>query len=167
MHDASKKTIDAVIDHYNNVPQIPSNTNLDPRLQGPGGNLNLTTQQKQALIAFLKTLSGNAVYTDPRWSDPFDQNGDLSISTGVSEVQGGSGLQFDLFPNPASERVIVSVEEGNYMLSVFDTKGSLIRSMEINAEHTFEIDFLNKGIYYVVLRDRETGQRSARRLVKE
>lgn len=71
MHDASLKTIDAVIEHYNN---ITDNTNLDPRLR-PGGQtqkLQITVQEKNALVAFLKTLTGTAVYTDPRWSDPFN-----------------------------------------------------------------------------------------------
>lgn len=71
MHDASLKTIDAVIEHYNNITDNP---NLDPRLR-PGGQpqkLQLTVQEKEALIAFLKTLTGTAIYTDPRWSDPFN-----------------------------------------------------------------------------------------------
>lgn len=71
MHDASLATIDAVIEHYNN---ITDNANLDPRLR-PGGQpqkLQITVQEKDALIAFLKTLTGTAVYTDPRWSDPFN-----------------------------------------------------------------------------------------------
>ena len=33
--------------------------------------LNLTDIEKQALVAFLKTLSGKDVYTDKKWSDPF------------------------------------------------------------------------------------------------
>jgi cytochrome c peroxidase len=71
MHDASLATIDDVIEHYNN---ITDNANLDPRLR-PGGQpqkLQITAQEKDALIAFLKTLTGAAVYTDPRWSDPFN-----------------------------------------------------------------------------------------------
>ncbi len=79
MHDASITTLNAVIDHYNAIPG--NNTNLDPRLRRPGGvqNLNLTQDQKDSLVAFLRTLTGSAVYTDARWSDPFDANGTLSL----------------------------------------------------------------------------------------
>lgn len=70
MHDASLKTVDEVIEHYNNIMDNP---NLDPRLR-PAGHpqkLQVTVAEKEALIAFLRTLAGAAVYTDPRWSNPF------------------------------------------------------------------------------------------------
>lgn len=74
MHDASLVSIDEVLEHYNTIPDVPGNTNLDPRLR-PAGNtqqLQLTTPEKDAVVAFLKTLSGNAVYTDAKWSNPFN-----------------------------------------------------------------------------------------------
>jgi cytochrome c peroxidase len=73
MHDGSFNTLEAVIEHYNNIPIVAGNNNLDPKLR-PNGmpqKLNLTDTEKLALIAFLKTLRGNSVYTDKKWSDPF------------------------------------------------------------------------------------------------
>ena len=73
MHDGSLKTLEEVIEHYNVIPIVQGNNNLDPKLR-PNGvpqKLNLTEVEKQALVAFLKTLSGKAVYTDKKWSDPF------------------------------------------------------------------------------------------------
>lgn len=86
MHDGSLATIMDVINHYDDIPNNPSNTNLDNRLNGSGGNLNLTTTEKNELEAFLLTLSGNAIYTDARWSDPFDATGSISILNGVLPV---------------------------------------------------------------------------------
>jgi len=79
MHDASKATLASVIDHYDRIPA--DNPNLDPRLRRPGGTqvLNLTVQEKADIVAFLRTLTGNAIYSDPRWSDPFDSGGQLSL----------------------------------------------------------------------------------------
>ncbi len=78
MHDGSLSTLLAVINHYDDVNVIPGNTNLDPRLRGgpgPGGgqgqDLNLSDAEKAALVAFLRTLTGDQVYSDERWSDPF------------------------------------------------------------------------------------------------
>lgn len=71
MHDASLKTVDEVIEHYNTITDNP---NLDPRLR-PAGHpqkLQVTVAEKEALTVFLKTLAGAAVYTDPRWSNPFN-----------------------------------------------------------------------------------------------
>jgi cytochrome c peroxidase len=83
MHDASFATLAQVINHYNQIPAI--NANLDNRLRrlrrlnGQVQNLNLTQAQKDALAAFLATLSGNAVYTDAKWSDPFNDLGELTL----------------------------------------------------------------------------------------
>jgi len=73
MHDGSMTTLAAVIEHYNAIPDQTGNTNLDPKLRPNGSlqKLNLTTQEKDALVAFMKTLSGKSVYTDEKWSDPF------------------------------------------------------------------------------------------------
>ena len=76
MHDGSLSSLLEVINHYNQIPNNNQNTNLDPRLNGgPGpGNqaLNLTEQEKASLVAFLQTLSGSDVYTNEKWSDPFN-----------------------------------------------------------------------------------------------
>ncbi len=82
MHDGSLTSLAAVIDHYNQIPLDPRNsTRLNSRLRTSdlksGQNLQLTQAEKDALIAFLKTLTGAAIYTDARWSSPFDRNGEL------------------------------------------------------------------------------------------
>lgn len=79
MHNGVFATLNQVIAHYNVIPG--DNTNLDPRLRRPGGvqNLGLTAQQQNDLAAFLRTLTGTAVYTDEKWSDPFDAENRLSL----------------------------------------------------------------------------------------
>lgn len=80
MHDGSFATLAQVINHYNTIPG--DNAGLDPRLRRPGGqvqNLNLNPTQKDNLAAFLRTLTGTAVYTDKRWSDPFNPEGQLTL----------------------------------------------------------------------------------------
>ncbi len=75
MHTGASSQLMTVIDHYNQI-NLAGNNNLDPRLR-PGGkpqNLNLTQQEKDAIVAFIRTLAGSAVYTDKKWSDPFVKN---------------------------------------------------------------------------------------------
>jgi cytochrome c peroxidase len=80
MHDGSLATLREVIDHYDAI-QVPTDepirteflNTIDNRLL-PGGNpqrLNLSETEKNQLEAFLLTLSGNEIYTDPKLSDPF------------------------------------------------------------------------------------------------
>lgn len=71
MHTGDFNSLRAMLLHYNSIPTTPQG--LDNRLR-PGGNLarlNMSEEELQSLEAFLKTLTGNAVYVDPKWSDPF------------------------------------------------------------------------------------------------
>ncbi|MGL2985965.1 cytochrome-c peroxidase [Flavobacterium sp. RSSA_27] len=73
MHTGNLATLQNVIGHYGTINIAPGNSNLDPRLRpnGFGQQLHLTATEVNALIAFIKTLTGTAVYTDPKWSSPF------------------------------------------------------------------------------------------------
>jgi cytochrome c peroxidase len=85
MHDGSLTTLLEVINHYDDITIVAGNNNLDNRLRGggPGGgtgqNLNLTNTEKDALVAFLETLTGSDVYTNEKWSDPFNPDGSLDL----------------------------------------------------------------------------------------
>ena len=80
MHDGSLATLRAVIDHYDAIQEPTSEpplsdwrNTIDNRLF-PNGNpqrLNLTETEKDQLEAFLLTLTGSSIYSDPKLSDPF------------------------------------------------------------------------------------------------
>ncbi len=73
MHTGNLVGIQTVIGHYGNINQAPGNNTLDRKLSpnGAGQHLILTAQEVNDLIAFLKTLSGNSIYADKKWSNPF------------------------------------------------------------------------------------------------
>lgn len=95
MHTGAFATLGAVMAHYNVIPG--DNANLDRRLRRPGGvqNLNLTAQQQANLVAFLATLTGTAVYTDARWSNPFNAAGEIELiilpASSVNLADNGDG----------------------------------------------------------------------------
>jgi cytochrome c peroxidase len=71
MHDGSLSTLAEVVEHYNSG--IQDGPALDNRL-GPGGQpqqLNLTQNEKDAIVAFLQTLDDPDIVQDPKFSDPF------------------------------------------------------------------------------------------------
>ncbi|MEY2970130.1 MAG: hypothetical protein RLZZ599_503, partial [Bacteroidota bacterium] len=73
MHTGDFLEFGTVIEHYNEVIPDVNNNNLDVRFTR-GQNrlqLELTTSERAALEAFVKTLTGSNVYSDARWSDPF------------------------------------------------------------------------------------------------
>ena len=56
MHDGRFKTLEEVVEHYSRG--IKSSATLDPNLaKHPVGGLHLSSEDKQALVAFLKTLT--------------------------------------------------------------------------------------------------------------
>lgn len=81
MHDGSLTTLRDAINHYDNIP-VPTGepertqflNSLDNRLTVGGGlprQLNLSETEKDQLVAFLRTLSGEDIYTEEKWSNPF------------------------------------------------------------------------------------------------
>ncbi len=86
MHTGEFQSIADVIDHYDDIEVHPLNNNIDNRLvenNGDGENLNLSDNEKLALEAFLRTLTGNDIYSNEKWSDPFDENGNLELIGGT------------------------------------------------------------------------------------
>jgi cytochrome c peroxidase len=72
MHDGRYKTLSDVIDHYSHG--IQNSPNLDFELQDTSGKamqMNIPDQDKQALIAFLNTMTDYSLLTDPKFSNPF------------------------------------------------------------------------------------------------
>ena len=74
MHTANLGLLQNAVGHYNSINLAPGNTNLDPKLRpnGFGQQLNLTGAEMNALVTFIKTLSGTNVYSDKKWSTPFN-----------------------------------------------------------------------------------------------
>jgi cytochrome c peroxidase len=70
MHGGQFATLEEVVEHYNNG-LVASNT-LDPALeQTRGTGLRLSAQDKEDLVAFLKTLTDQEFLTNPEYKDPF------------------------------------------------------------------------------------------------
>lgn len=75
MHDGRFRTLEEVVEHYNSGLQ--PHANLDDRLAsnhtigGPPRQMNMTSYEKQAIVAFLKTLTDEHLLKEKKWSDPF------------------------------------------------------------------------------------------------
>ena len=79
MHDGRFATLEQVVEFYNSG--VTNHPNLSPPLRvptppgappGPPRRLNLTAEQKAALVAFLKTLTDENLINAERFSDPFN-----------------------------------------------------------------------------------------------
>ena len=72
MHDGRFATLEEVVEHYNSGVKLgPA---LDTNRLAPNGvplRLNLSADDKAALVAFMKTLTDTSLTTDAKFSDPF------------------------------------------------------------------------------------------------
>lgn len=72
MHDGRFATLEEVIEHYNSGVENHSNLNAPLRLPNEEvRRLNLTQDEKNALLAFLLTLTDPSLATDEKYSNPF------------------------------------------------------------------------------------------------
>ncbi len=75
MHDGRFETLEQVVEFYDRG--IQNNQNLDNRLRTNNGNvrrMNLNPQERQALVAFLRTLTDENFINDVKFSNPFINN---------------------------------------------------------------------------------------------
>lgn len=76
MHDGRFETLEEVVEHYDSGVQ--ASATLDNRLRQRNSNnprrLNLSDQEKDALVAFMKTLTDQELVNAEKFSSPFKEN---------------------------------------------------------------------------------------------
>src|SRR5690606_38529863 len=112
------------------------------RLAGPNGQgqqLNFNDAQKDALEAFMRTLSGQNVYTDHKWSNPFNENDELEIITLSTSVAAyNPEMDIKVWPNPAADFVHLQLPDGEYTVKLFNLDGKLLQTRE--AQHLVKLN---------------------------
>jgi cytochrome c peroxidase len=150
MHDGSVETLEDVVQHYDNG--VLPHPNLAPQLRvdGPGSaprNLGLTFAEKDALVAFLKTLTDTVFTTAERFSDPF------CLDTNTEEVALQS--QVKVFPNPFSMSTKIRIV-GDWQLfkrlEIANMNGQVLFFQNVDNEvvEVFRND-LTSGVYFMKL----------------
>src|SRR5665213_2268609 len=122
------------------------------------------------------TFTGLSLSTSYDWQIQTNCNTDGSINSGWSAIQTfttassrmgeeeNAGLQFNIYPNPASEIVTIvfsTMEEGAYNIRLENMLGQVVKSEISNAalgDNTYKInlDGIAKGIYMVILQKGES-----------
>lgn len=150
MHIGLSTNLITVINHYDSIVVAPGNTTIDPKLT-PGGNpqqLQLTNTEKSQLVDFLRTLSGNDIYTNPKWSDPFT-NGVITISNTTSINLLEEEKSFTIYPNPVTNYLNINYTNdiGNAEIYIFDASGkTVVYSKGVNQ---IDVTSLTKGAYFI------------------
>lgn len=159
MHNALFKSLEQVIFHYEVIYLIamPYNNNIDPRLKPNGHfqNLNFTQQEKIDLESFLRTLTSQDVYTDPKWSDPFDANGNIDIIDYVLGMNEFSNSNFNIYPNPVVDKLYINGNLNDVELEIYNQSGQLVQSVffRTNSEICFDLSTLKSAFYILHIKD--------------
>ena len=151
-HNGQATTFNELLNHYNEVSQLIEM--LDNRLEINGIPLNLTTEERLQLEAFVKTLTGSDIYTNEKWSNPFDNNDELEIIGGpVSQLAIiNNENNITIYPNPAQSFIkIKGRNEGNYYGEIYNMDGQKIWQGTVQTDKAIKIGTFPKGIYSISL----------------
>ena len=140
MHDGRFQTLDEVIEHYstgivdNGIPSFM-----------PIGGFNFDDNTKEALKAFMLTLTDRSFITNEKWSNPFQL-----ASTTENEIE-----DVVLRPNPMSESAIIEFSNPSNSLvsiNVMSSDGKLLKhdSTTDNFYQMQKADYAG-GIYFIHL----------------
>ncbi|MEL7530255.1 MAG: cytochrome c peroxidase [Bacteroidota bacterium] len=156
MHDGRFQTLEEVVEHYNNGVQ--AHPNLAPQLRqgGPGGPpnaaprvLNLTEMEKDALVAFMHTLTDTIFTTDPRWSDPFV----FVNNTGLAERL--VPIEANVYPNPTESKLLIETQLTGFNplnVQILDINGRILQQYEsMPAQTEIGLGELPHGTYLLRL----------------
>lgn len=170
MHDGSFTSLLDVVNHYNDIPDNPENTNLDARLIDSNGEpqeLNLTEAQKLELVAFLRTLTGSDIYTNEKWSDPFDPDGSIKIIGGSLGISENSLTPFvSISPNPVVNNATIETNLGQFKMRVYNSNGKLLFRKKAHRQTNVDFSAIPSGIYFVNI-TAENGQRFTKKMLKK
>ena len=144
-----------IMANYNFKEIHPENDNLDPRMfpEGYPQFLDITNLEKDQLIAFLNTLTGKDVYINEKWSNPFDENGNITIVggdiTSASEPE-VTEHSFQIYPNPFTNQFILKNDVEIYLIEILNSAGLICKTFNSTKNvHTIDISNLPAGIYFV------------------
>lgn len=182
MHDGRFKTLEDVVDFYSDSIKphpnlsgflreiLPGNTspNNNPCLTCPPRIIKYSKAEKEALVAFLKTLTDTTITTDSKWSDPFC----LNVITGIQEPL--PILEFNIFPNPAkanSQLYIRLINGQNYIgnVSIYTISGTMIyqkKFKSFSGTQQILLNNINLGMgTYVIKIENDKKQKLIKKLI--
>lgn len=160
MHTGNFVNLTNVLNHYDRInlfPQVDGIEDIvDERLvpNGRPQDLNMTNQERNRVINFLGTLTGTDIYTNEKWSNPFDENGNLELlnSPFTTSSEDLVEINFTIFPNPVLDNLNLRGEIENTVVEVYSLDGTFINSVEIKSSQiSIPFNDYASGAYILIL----------------
>lgn len=127
---------------------------------------------RQHALKFPNLIGASSIPNFPHFRIDEDQICDSTITWIPDEYIVAEPNVLSVYPNPASDRATISVYTDGYeqgIIRIFDTNGTMIRSMDIDSEATRQLDVkgMMPGVYAVEYVSYVSGGRDVRKLVVE
>ena len=115
-------------------------------------NENTDAAPRTAVVKFVHTLAANAELLVTQ-----------EAGTGVLDV---SEIEANIYPNPVTDRITFELD-GTFHFTVYDAAGrAVMRGTLSQNDNTLSVSNLESGVYYIHLKDEQTGKMMAKKIVK-
>lgn len=113
---------------------------------------NTDAAPRTAVVKFVHTLAANAELLVTQ-----------EAGTGVLDV---SEIEANIYPNPVTDRITLELD-GTFHFTVYDAAGrAVMRGTLSQNDNTLSVSNLESGVYYIHLKDEQTGKMMAKKIVK-
>lgn len=154
IHDGRFESLEEIVNHYSDeVEENEWTTGFFPT-----GGFGFTDTEKEAMVAFLETLTDESFITEPKWSDPFG----LETGLGNFDIE-----NLVIRPNPTRDVAVIEYDNPNQELvtfHVFTADGKLVLNEQTRSDsYTLDKGIFQPGTYFIeVIMD---DQKSAAKLM--
>ena len=108
------------------------------------------------------------MYTNEKWSDPFDENGNITLTgSSLSTQENLFGKDISVYPNPVENNLNLNINSGNYNVVIYNAIGKEVVKKSITTESTLALSFLQKGIYFLQIKDVDTKKVFRKKFIKQ
>jgi len=176
-HSGQAVHLEDIFGHYEFRRYDPiDNPNLDPRLtrvingERLGILLNSTRSERLQINAFIATLTGNDVYTNEKWSDPFDDEGNLTLTGGELSTNDVVKNNFEImvYPNPTFGEITIKGYNNVQDIELVDLMGQAIKTYKVkDVLLTVNISEFSAGVYFLRFKDDKHNFVETRRIIKK
>ncbi|MDB4089546.1 T9SS type A sorting domain-containing protein [Flavobacteriales bacterium] len=149
MHTGFSSNLMSVLNHYDSIVVFPGDTGISLILSrgGNGQRLRMTAQEKNQMIAFMKTITGKNIYVDPKWSNPFTNDSTLTINQYTSiKIKEKSNIIITLYPNPAQNSIAINGIDDDYF-EIYSVNG--VKKLEGIYSNEINISAFSSGVYFL------------------
>lgn len=119
----------------------------------------------------METLSGTDVYTNEKWSDPFEENGTLTIIGGNTTATDNlveNEMSVQIYPNPTSEQFTISFELKGCKIEVLSIAGQCYEVIHpLEDTHNVTVAYLPSGLYLLRILNQNNQLLEVQKLIKE